>query len=242
MDAFQSLFGIPRDSVRPNCLLLPFLAPGALAAFGIKELIKGAVFSSASTPAITVIKTGIGAGFVGDAVLYLKDTPCTDIFFLGSCGLIHQEKDLKIGDLIIPTAAYGFESFSDILNNRWQEPVAAHPDQGLSSRFLQTTDLRIHTCPCISFASLHEEEKFIAMFRQLDADVIEMECAALFLAARKTGKHALAILFISDILRNTRFYEELSPANKKSLSEGAGQAAKAIDQFTSIELKKAQSG
>ncbi len=232
MKQFQSLFGIPRESVRKNCLLLPFLPPKTLEVFGIKTLNRGTVFSSANTDNITVIKTGIGAGFVGDAVLYLQGTACQNIFFLGSCGLINKEKGLKIGDLILPGAAYGFESFSDIVDNRIQVPVAAHPDEGLYSRFLQASGATAHACPVVSFASLHEEEKHMGLFRELNADVIEMECAALFLAARKAGKKALALLFISDILEETRFFEELSSANKKSLSAGAEQAAKMIRMFT----------
>ncbi|MBF0386783.1 MAG: hypothetical protein HQL20_02885 [Candidatus Omnitrophica bacterium] len=231
MEPFKSLFGISQDTVRKNCVLMPFLPPEALKVFDIKDLSRGAVFSAASNEETTVIKTGIGAGFVGDAVLYLQATPCTNIFFLGSCGLINQTLALAIGDLILPRSALGFESISAIINNCLPESQAAFPDNDLYARFQATLSPAPHTGHCVSFASLHEEEKHLALFNQLDADIIEMECAALFLAARKTGKKALALLYISDILGKTRFFEQLSPDNKKRLSAGAKQAALHIKTF-----------
>ncbi|MBF0595444.1 MAG: hypothetical protein HQL22_10835 [Candidatus Omnitrophica bacterium] len=231
MEQFRQLFGIDQGSVQPNCLLLPFLPPGALAVLGISKLSRGSVFSSASIKGLTIILTGIGAGFVGDAVLYLNQTPCQNIFFVGSCGLINNEKGLKVGDLVLPSVAFSIESFSDILNDRIQEPVTVSPDLALHSYFLKTMTISIDTGACVSFGSLHEEERFVPLFRKLHADVIDMECAAFFLAAHKTNKKALALIFISDILLKIRFFETMSPENKKRLSAGAEQAVAAIKNF-----------
>ena len=191
------------------------------------------VFASASTNNITIIKTGMSAGFVGDAVLYLQDTACENILFLGSCGLINTGTNLKIGDLILPTAAYPLESFSAIVTGRLEKPEPVYPDQDFMELFRKHIGRIAHECPVVSFSSLHEEENHLDLFRELKADAIEMETAALFLAARKAGKKALALLFVSDILGKIRFYEKLSPENKESLSRGAEQASKALKEFTS---------
>jgi len=69
MDKFKSLFGIDRDAIQKTVVLLPFIPAGVLELLGIKKLSSGALFASASTHNITVIRTGTGASFVGDAVL-----------------------------------------------------------------------------------------------------------------------------------------------------------------------------
>jgi purine-nucleoside phosphorylase len=231
MDRFTAIFGIDQDQIEKNCLLLPFVPPGALKELGVKELSAGAVFSSASVKGLTVIKTGIGASFVGDSVLYLSKTGCENIFFLGSCGLINNKLGLRVGDLVFPTVAYAFESFTDILTQRMQRPDGAYPDSGLMSDFLESTGLDLHRSACVSFASLYHEDSFVPVFQRLGADVIEMECAALFHAARQAGKKALALLFISDILSTKPHYETPLPEDKKSLTEGVRQACTAIKTF-----------
>ncbi len=235
MKQFQSLFGIPEESVQENCLLLPFLPSKTLEIFGIKEMTRGAIFSSAHTNNITIITTGIGAGFVGDATLYLEKTPCHNIYFLGSCGLITKEKKLDIGDLILPSAAYAFDSFSDIILNRCFNPAPVFPDPQLYSRQINRLPHPPHTGSCASFASLHEEENFIPLFQKMAIDAIEMECAALFLAARKTNKKALALLFISDILGEKRFFEARSASDKKKITNGIALAIKNIKLFSSAD-------
>jgi purine-nucleoside phosphorylase len=232
MERFKSLFGIDRDTVQKTALLLPFVPPRALEILGIKTLANGTVFSSASTGNLTVIKTGMGAPFVGDAVMYLSGSPCQNILFLGSCGLINRKLGLGIGSLVIPSAVFGMESFSDILTGRLQEPVAVHPDSGLLNDFTEVTGLDIQRSAGISFGSFYHEDAFMTVFRRLGVDVVDMECAALFSAARKTGKRALALLFVSDILGEKNFYSELSPEDKKSLANSISQAYQAILKFT----------
>ena len=231
MPHFRSIFGIEQESVQHNCLLLPFLSPGVLNTLGIKKLSRGFLFSAGNIHNVTVINTGMGAGFTGDACLYLSNTACKNIFFFGSCGLITQQEGLNIGSLVLPTAAFAFESFSDILNNRLQSPLAVKPDQKLIDHFLSLTTLKLYHANCISFASLYEEEKFIPLFKSLNAAIIEMECAALFCAAARIKVKAMAILYISDILNKKRFYETLSPEDKKNLTESISQACKAFLTF-----------
>lgn len=232
MDRFQALFGIDKNDVKKTVLLLPFLPPQGLSTLGIKALSKGAIFASRSIEKLTVIKTGIGATFVSDAVLYLKDTACENILFLGSCGLVNKKLGLRIGGLVIPTSAHAFESPTDIITCRMHSPLASHPDTGLLDEFQETTKIDAYRTGCASFGSFYHENAFIPVFKKLGADVVEMECAALFHAAIKADKKALALLFISDVLGEKPIYLPLSDEDKKSLSEGSAQACQMIKDFS----------
>lgn len=232
MDKFTTLFGIEREKIRKNVLLLPFLPPKTLDIFGLKTLSNGRPFAAASTHSLTIIRTNIGANFVGDALMYLKDTPAENIFFLGSCGLFNKKLVPDIARLLTPTTAYGLESFSDIITNHLSTPPAIHSDSELLRDFIEKTRLDLLSVTCVSFGSLYFEDTHSHIFHDLNADVIEMECAALFHAAKATGKRAIALLYVSDILGEKPFYNELSPAHKKSLADTINQACTAIDLFT----------
>ncbi|MBF0484882.1 MAG: hypothetical protein HQL16_00040 [Candidatus Omnitrophica bacterium] len=231
MPHFKSLFGIDKDQVQKTCVLLPFVPSKSLELLGIKGLTNGKLFASSSSPHLTVIKTGIGAALVGDSVLYLEDTPCENIIFLGSCGLINPKAGLDIGSLVIPSTAYGWESFSDILNRRATESAPVSPNEKLLELFLKKAKTLIPTSTCASFASLFLEDQWLPAFKKVNADIIEVECFALLNASLKARKKAMALLFVADILGEKPFNKELSLTDKKSLAEGISQACKLIKNF-----------
>ncbi len=230
---FQLLFGMNESSVQKNCLLLPFLPKGTLEFLAIQKLSRGSLFASANTPHFTIIKTGAGPSFIGDAVMYLKETNCQNIFFLGICGLIDKKINTHIGELFVPTLSYNFDSFTDILNEKLNTLYATKPDPTLFDQFLIiNSGLNTLSGKCVSFTSLYHQEKYIPLFTTLNAKVIEMETASFFAAAMKTGKRSLAILLISDFLQEKRFFEPLSEKDKKNLTTGIGQAVKAIQKLS----------
>ena len=231
MDNFKALFGIEEKEIRRNVLLLPFLPPKTLEVFGLKTLSSGRPFASASTDSLSIIRTNIGASFTGDAVMYLKDTPAENLFFLGSCGLFNQHIATDSGRLLTPATAYAVESFSDIMTHRLPEPFAVHPDTELLRHFIDTTKLDLLSATCLSFGSLYFEDTYTDMFQRLNIDIVEMECAAFLHAAKNTGKRAMALLYITDILGKKSFYAETSPSDKKSLADTINQACNAIDLF-----------
>lgn len=224
MDHFKSLFGIAREAVRETVVLLPFVPPGVLDQLGVARLDSGALFASASSSTLTVIRTGAGASFIGDATLYLSGTAARRVILLGSCGLINKKLGLGLGDLVVPATAYAMESFSDILMDRTSPPAAIHPAPLLLDSL---SPFSPRLC-CVSFGSLYLEEQHLSTFKKLGADIIDMECAALFHAAQRINKDAAAILFISDIPGERPFYAFPSPADKKSLANGISQACLSI--------------
>ena len=228
-NTFKTLFGIDPASVQKTCVIMPFDIPKASEQLGVKTLSRGRVFSAGQGQGLTLILSGMSAGFVGDCVLWLKDTPCQQILFLGTCGLIHTKDDLDIGTVLTPGTIHAFESFSDIITGNVKDPEPLEADMSL----IQAMKLKIPVCRCVSFASLHEEERYMPLFEQLGADVIEMECSAFFLACRKIQRPASALLVISDILGKILFSSKLSAEDKTSLTEGISQACTGIKKFCS---------
>lgn len=232
MNRFQSIFGIPAQNIRRTVVLLPFIQPGTLALLGIEKLQSGALYSSASTPFLSVIRTGIGASFTGDAVLYLAETAAQNILFLGTCGLIQPVSNINTGALVIPRLSYSIESFCCILRNDYPSPLAANCDPQLANDARILTGLKLPDVCCASFGSLYLEEQNQPRLRALGVEVIDMECAALFLAAGKTGRRALAFLSVTDIPGEKPYYTQATSCDKKNLTDNLSQACLAVNKIS----------
>ena len=221
---FKTLFGLEENAVQKTCVIMPFDIPGAMTALGVFSLNKGKLFSAGQGHGLTLIRSGMSAGFVGDCVLWLEETPCKQIIFLGTCGLIDPKPGLDIGTVVTPSVIYPFESFSAILT----EPPGPSSPLKIDAPEINFSGPR---CTCVSFSSLHEEERFLPTFKNLGADVIEMESHAFFLAARRIKRPAAALLVISDIVGVKTFCFGLSLEHKKDLANGISQACKTITSF-----------
>ncbi|MBF0122597.1 MAG: hypothetical protein HQL21_04200 [Candidatus Omnitrophica bacterium] len=207
---------------------MPFDIPGAMTQLGVPSLSKGKLFSTGQGPGLTLIRSGMSAGFVGDCVLWLQETPCEQIIFLGTCGLITPGPELAIGTVVTPGVIFPFESFSALLteNNPLPEPLT------VTDPLIQDMSLVGPRCVCVSFPSLHEEERFRPVFHTLKAEVIDMESHAFFIAARRIQRPAAALLVISDVVGVKTFCFDLSPDDKKSLANGISQACTIIKNFS----------
>jgi len=137
MGKFKKLFGIEADTVQETCIVMPFVGKGVLRELGIKDLSRGLVYSSGNGEFGTVVYTSMGATFTGDAVLYIAETPCREIYFLGTCGLLQRTPGLNIGSLVSPSRCYAQESFTSLLSDPTFIGVETYPDillhQGLIS-------------------------------------------------------------------------------------------------------------
>ncbi len=229
-NTFKLIYGISPKSIQKTCVIMPFDIPGAAAALGVTHMTSGKIFSCGQGKNLTLIRSGMSAGFVGDCVLWLKDTPCHEIFFLGTCGIFERKAGLDIGTVLAPVHIYPFESFSAIACGHMDEHKPIRADHTL----LNKAGLDIPRVDCVSFASLHEEGKHINLFLKLGAEAIEMECAAFFTAARKISRASSALLVASDIVGDKDLCFNLTPHNKKNLAEGISQACKAIISFNGV--------
>ena len=224
---FKTLYGINADTVQKTCIIMPFDIPNAAKQLGVTAMTGGKLFTCGQGQGFTLIRSGMGAGFVGDCVLWLDESPCQNIFFLGTCGLVKKTDDIDIGTLLTPDAIYPLESFSNIITGKMSTPQPIQADHSL----LEMISLNIPRKSCVCFPSLHEESKHISFFNQLGADVIEMECAAFFSAAKKIHRRSSALLIISDILGDKNFCFNLSSQQKESLTKGIGQAVGILQDF-----------
>ncbi len=218
MDKFQRLFGIKNTQIKKHCLILPLIPKGVLNEFKVEKLQRGKLYACGSSDDFSVIHTGMNAGLVGDAVLYLKDGPCKKIVLFGSCGLISQNSGLNIGSLVAPFKCYSRESFSSMLLDPDKPARAFCANRDLFKVLLKISKAKEVTC--VSVSSLKLEEEMLNIFRRKLIEVADMECSAFFSASAFTGIKAAALFYISDIIKNHPFYQDLKPdlAMKLSLS------------------------
>ena len=130
MTKFETLFGMKETDIKNTCLLLPLIKKDMLYGLGIEKLARGRLYTSGNNSSFTIIHTGVGAGLLGDAALYLKNTDCQNIIAFGSCGLVDEVDDLNIGSLVTPSLSYSLESFTEMLSgyNKWE---SYRPDKKL---------------------------------------------------------------------------------------------------------------
>jgi len=229
MNSFETLFGIKSTQIQKNCILTPFLTKNLLKSLDIKSLIKGKLYSCGNNAHLTLILTGIGAPFVGDSVLYLKDTPCQDIFFFGSCGLIKSTKTLSIGSLISPSSCLAVDSFSQILNHDFNSTSQSLAHETLLKKFTQQDFSKdIQNIPCASLGSLKLEEDTLEFLKKNKISAVDMECSAFFHAATKIKRRALALLYVTDIIKEKPFYIEKSSFDKTAIDTAIKKSIHAL--------------
>jgi purine-nucleoside phosphorylase len=232
MTYFEALFGIKAEEIQKNCILLPLLTPGILKKFKIKKLYRGKLFGAASARKLSVVVSGVGPALAGDAVLYLKESPCQNIILFGSCGLVKEKANFSIGSLVAPAKSYFYESFSQLLLEKNKKPKAFLADEKLFRRlseFGQNRGLRKVVCATVS--SLKLEEKMQDVFIRTNIDVVDMECSAFFSACGFSGKKAASIFYISDIIKKKPFYSNLDSTCKLKLASAIEKATDLLCAF-----------
>jgi purine-nucleoside phosphorylase len=231
MAAFERIFGVKSSSIKETCVLLPFLKRSVSEAFGIKTLSKGVLFAAANADKFTLIHTGMGPFFVGDALLYLSETPCRKVILFGSCGSTGLNPTLSVSALVTPRHCYSLESFSEMLSEiktRW--PIYS-PDRKLLRKFLGAFKEDVKEVTCATVGSLKLEEERADLFKKKSVDVLDLECSAFFAAARYTGLAALALFYVTDVITDKPFYEPLKPDEKTRLFASMKKAAVIIRTF-----------
>ena len=200
---FEDLFGIPSDQIKPLCILMPFLVKPIHQAFGITQFHKGKPYSSACHEDFTLIETRIGPLFTGDAILALKNSPCRKILFIGSCGTLDPSR-FPIGSIVLPKAVYALESFSEMVS---KQASFTHNIPVPSSPLYEFLSQNILSVQCASIGSIQLENEFHQLFSRHRINVIDMECASVFSAARAIGRPAASLLYVTDIIGETTPYD-----------------------------------
>jgi len=236
MQTNNNLFGYPSETMRPLCILTPFLPSVARDAFSIKTIQKGFPFRCGHTDTFSVIETRVGAPFAGDAVLWLSQTPCQRIILFGSCGAVNDHGLDTIGSLVSPKKSYAFESFSQLATAQTLPPkvpcsVANKKAMDVFLSFSRTKNIIIKSVTTACFASLYLERDYHAALKKRHIDTIEMESSAVFSAARKTGIPTLALFYITDIMGIHDPLKQPNPTEQKKIDDAITQAAELITSF-----------
>lgn len=220
------LFGCSAAALQPTCLLTPVLTPGLLRDLGVPSVSRGRPYAVGQGKGFSLILSPVGAGPAGDAVLLLKDTPCARLILLGSCGAVTDA--LPVGTLITPTESLSCEGFSVLLHTEGLPPGPpgiADPD--LTRALTATGGVRAGTCG--TFSSLVLESLRKEQLHERGIDVVDMESAAVFTAARHIGRPAAALLYVSDhigVHAPYRIWKERRP----QLEQAQARAAHIIRQ------------
>ena len=232
MSKFKTLFGIDVSRIKNTCILLPLLRKDVSKGLGVNGFSRGKLYSTGENRLFTVIHTGIGPGFSGDAVLYLKETRCQNIILFGSCGLVKEEKDLGIGSIVTPEECYAMESFTDMLLGKRKGFKPFFPDSSLLGKLPKAKKVT-----CATLGSLKLEENLTEEFVQKRIQVVDMECSACFSAAASIKKKALALFYVTDIINKKPFHEKLEHSDNKTLKDSIKSASCLLRDFIEKSLK-----
>ncbi len=213
MDKFQKVYGIPRKKIQRHCIISPLnesflfsdLRPGAAH--------KGFFFRSTETRFATIIAPRFNL-FAGDCVLGLADSACEYVYLFGSCGGLPGS---AIGDAVMADKAYNFESFSDMLAGKRARRMI-RPDQGLYGAvkaFCGNAVSRFAGCATVN--SIILEERYSRVFKKMGISCVDMESSLVLNAAARTGKKAVVLMYISDIIGQKPLYGGLSVREQQRL-------------------------
>jgi len=147
---------------------------------------------------ITFIYTGIGAQLAGDAVMMLEESPCENIYFLGTCGGLNG---VSKGNILIAEKVINGEGFSRYHGDKSFKDIVSRMEC-ISTDYPLST---IHYPLCrkgtiFTTGSLFIETKDnLELFSEMGIIGIEMELSAVYTAAKAIGKNACGILPVTDL-------------------------------------------
>lgn len=159
---------------------------------------------------VSVFNSRIGSPLASDCTYYLRFTPCQSIIYTGLIGALQPH--IRIGDLIVPTAAVRGEGASRYFV---EEAYPAAADFGLLQALSSTLDevyrkydINVHYGPIYttdSFAA--ETEEFLRLWQSRNLLGIEMETSAIYTIASLYGMRAAAVHIVSDnpVIQKTLF-------------------------------------
>lgn len=207
--------GIVPEQVQENVVIAPWWEPASLPGLGCAEYISESDYSAikiwniiSDSMQISYIKTGIGAPVLMDALLSLGVTHCKRILFVGSVGSL--DTAIGIGDIVIPEySVCGDGASRYIAENSLKSgdifSEKTYPDAELLNAIKKVTEnicldnnVKWHNGKAYSIDTIFAQFAHIDEIMNMNCDVIEMETAAAFRAAKIINIPIAAILSVSD--------------------------------------------
>lgn len=226
MNAFQRLFGINPKEIKEDVIITPFLNLEYFKISNKNRIDKGLLFEVLTQKYFSVIKAGIGSPFVGDSIVYLKDTPCKRVYFIGSCGAV---SNFDIADLVLVDKVLAWESFSEMLGHS-PSHFFMQAENNLSKSFLELNkDLR--KAKAATLGSLSLQKKVLPLLKRQKIDVVDMEVSSFISATKYFKLPGLALLYVTDILVSKPFFRDLSREERRIIQESRQRAILLICNF-----------
>ena len=227
MDTFQKLYGISRSRIKRHCIISPLNESFLFSGLSIGNTHKGFFFRATETRFATILSPRFNL-LAGDCVLGLEGSLCEYIYLFGSCGAL---PGMRIGDRVMVTKAYNFESFSDMLRGKPARRGIC-PDARLSGEikaFFKNAINRFVACATVN--SLLLEERYAGIFKKMGVSCVDMESSLVLNAAAHRGKKAAVLMYVSDIIGKKPLYNGLRPREQQHVEQSRKALAGLLTEF-----------
>jgi len=139
----------------------------------------------------TVINSRIGSPAASDCTYYLRFTPCRSIIYTGLIGALQPE--IRVGDIIVPTAALRGEGASKYFVDKAYPAVAdfrlLQTISAVLEKTFKDTETGLHYGPIYTTDAFAAETKeFLEEWSERRLLGIEMETSAIYVIASLYGK------------------------------------------------------
>ncbi len=163
----------------------------------------------------TVLNCRIGSPAASDCTYFLRFTPCRSIIYTGLIGAL--QPSIRVGDIIVPTAAFRGEGASKYFVDEAYPAVADFKLLQTVSAVLESafrdTEMGLHYGPIYTTDAFAAETKeFLEAWSERQLLGIEMETSAIYVLASLYGMKAASIHIVSD-----------NPVMKKSFFDKLGE-------------------
>lgn len=180
----------------------------------------------------------IGAPRLMDKVLALGVTNAKNIIFIGSVGAL--SKEIRIGDLLVPSASYNGVGASRYLNSNLEDDFDKkyYPNEELTNKLLKVIkkkNYNYHYVTNYSADTILGQFSHLQHMIELGAEAIEMETSVLFKVSEMIGIPSTALLCVSD---NTLESKSLYGGRKGLDKEAKRQARDKIIPMLILDLFK----
>ena len=143
----------------------------------------------------------IGAPAIMDYVLSLGVTKCKNLVFVGSAGSL--DKDIKIGDIVIPEYSICGDGASRYLNPNLEDEFLKkeYPSKELTDDLIYVLDskeIKYHRVPNFSVDNIFAQFIHIDTILDLGSKTIEMETANVFKCGEILDLNVTAVFCVSD--------------------------------------------
>jgi uridine phosphorylase len=170
----------------------------------------------------TVLNSRVGSPVASDCTYYLRFTPCRSIIYTGLIGAL--QPNIRVGDIIVPTAALRGEGASRYFVDEAYPAVADFTLLRTISTVLEkvftNNGTGLHYGPIYTTDAFAAETKeFIEEWSERRLLGIEMETSAIYVLASLYGMKAASIHIVSDnpIVKKSFFDKLDEDDNKKRI-------------------------